>query len=291
MPRPQPRSGAAQRPSGPAAQPRAKGGPRDVAAEMVAEFQAQAKKSDDAHKAKIHAHVERKAPPLTETDLAAIAQARSACLAIRHIFPPRHPQRSMSFFGGVPLAPEDFDWPMIHNREGLLEPLTFMGQIECKSLPADLAPPLLPDRGCLYFFAPMSGNFDRSANHFVVRYVAANAGANWGPQHNPGFLQPIDGVENARYFHGWLNWRDQADKFYPRSYPRIEIELGWVADGGEVHEGDPDAGDGFPWEVARVAPSRRARRLPRRAGVVRPSAFRARQADRPAVGALRRLSQ
>ena len=249
-PRERVRAAAAQRPSGPPTQPREKAAPRDIAAEMAAEFQALAKRSDDAHKAKIRAHVERKAPPLTGADRAAIAQAQPACLAIRHVFPPRHPQRSMSFLGGVPLAPDDLDWPMIHNREGLLEPLTFMGQIELRSLPEGAARALLPDRGCLYFFAPMSGNFDGSANHFVVRYVAKNAGAKWGPQHNPGFLQPIDGVENARYFHGWLNWRDQPDKFYPRSYPRVEIELGWVSDGGEVEEGDADAKGGFPWEVA-----------------------------------------
>lgn len=222
----------------------------DVAAQMAAELQARAKKSDDAHRARIRAHVGRKAPPLNETGREAIARAQSACLAIRHVFPPRHPQRSMSFFGGVPLASDDLDWPMIHNREGLLEPLTFMGQVELKSLPEGPARSLLPARGCLYFFAPMSENFDRAADHFVVRYVAQDAGAAWGPQNNPGFLQPIDGVVNARCRHGWLNWRDQPEKFYPRSYPRIEIEFGWVADAAEIEDGEAEAGAGFPWEAA-----------------------------------------
>src|SRR5437773_1295896 len=192
------------RPAADTAAPRPKAPARDAAAAMVAESQAQAKRSDDAHRAKIRAHVERKAPPLTDADRAAIAPAERACLAVRHVFPPRHPPRSMSFFGGVPLAPDDLDWPMIHNREGLLEPLTFMGQIDLGALPDGPVRSLLPAQGYLYFFAPMSGNFDLSANHFVVRHVAAKAGKDWGPQHNPGFLQPIDGAENARYRYPWL---------------------------------------------------------------------------------------
>jgi hypothetical protein len=157
----------------------------------------------------------------------------------------------MSFLGGTPLAPNDLDWPMIHNREGLLEPLTFMGQIYLGALPDGPARRLLPEQGYVYFFAPMSGNFDRSADHFVVRYVAAKAGKDWGASHNPGTLEPIDGVDNARYQNAWLNWHDNPERLYPRSYPRVEIELGWIDDGGEVRDDDPDAADGFPWEVAR----------------------------------------
>ena len=165
-----------------------------------------------------------------------IALASSACLAIRQVFPPRHPQRSMSFFGGVPLAPDDLDWPMIHNRKGLLELLTFMGQVNLGALPDGPARSLLPAHGYLYFFAPMSGNFDGDASHFVVPYVEGKARKDWGPQHNPGFLEPIDGAENARYRYPWLTWHDQPDKVYPHFYPRIEIELGWLEDVAEVEE-------------------------------------------------------
>ncbi|PBC11632.1 DUF1963 domain-containing protein [Mesorhizobium sp. WSM3859] len=245
------RSAGQARPAADLARRRTKAAGRDVAAQMVAESQARAKRSDDAHRAKIRAHVERKAPPTSDAGRAAIALAARACLAIRHVFPPRHPQRSMSFFGSVPLAPDDLDWPMIHNRKGLLEPLTFMGQVDLGALPDGPARSLLPAHGYLYFFAPMSGNFDGDASHFVVRYVEGKARKDWGPQHNPGFLEPIDGAENARYRYPWLTWHDKPEKVYPRFYPRIEIELGWLEDVAEVEEGDPDAGDGFPWEVAK----------------------------------------
>jgi uncharacterized protein YwqG len=155
----------------------------------------------------------------------------------------------MSFLGGSPLAPEDFDYPMIHNREGLLEPLTFMAQIDLASLPEGAARILLPNDGYLYFFAPMSSNFGADANHFVVRYVPGKVKKNWGPQWI-GIPRPAGSRENGRSRFPWMNWHDKPEKYYPRSYPRIEIVLGWIGDVGEVEEGDPDATDGFPWDVA-----------------------------------------
>jgi uncharacterized protein YwqG len=221
----------------------------DPIAEMAAWIQADAKKKDDAHKARIRAHVERPVPPTGDVERASVAKGRSACLAIRHVFPPRHPQRSMSFLGGVPLAPDgdDFDHPMIHNREGLLEPLTFMGQIELSALPDGPGRGLLPEIGYLYFFAPMSRTFDESAMHFCVRYVPRKVSKSWGPR-ECGLQSFIEEPADLPYRFPWMNWREMPH--YPRAYPRIEIELGWIDDGGEVEEGDPDAADGFPWEVA-----------------------------------------
>lgn len=221
----------------------------DPVAAMAAQFQAEAKRKDDAHKARIRAHVERPIPPTGDAERAATSTSRSACLAIRHVFPPRHPQRSLSFFGGVPLAPGDdrFDHPMIHNRQGLLEPLTFMGQIDLSGLPDGPGRGLLPENGYLYFFAPMSRTFDRSAMHFCVRYVAGKAGKDWGPQEcliESSLEEPAD----LPYRFPWMNWREKPH--YPRTFPRIEIELGWIDNGGEVEEGDADAASGFPWQVA-----------------------------------------
>jgi hypothetical protein len=231
--------------------------PSPAAADFLAWSQAQAKQSDDARKARIRAHVERTAPPTGEADRRTLELAQGTCLAVRHVYPPEHPQRSFSFLGGLPLAPDDFDYPMIHNRAGLLEPLTFMAQIDLGALPEGAARSLLPAQGYLYFFAPMSGGFDATANHFVVRFVPGKATKRWGPQWT-GILQPVGGAE-ARYRFPWLNWYDQPEKVYPTSYPRTEITLGWIDDGGEVADGDPDGANGFPWEVAEQR--RRARLL------------------------------
>lgn len=56
------------------------------------------------------------------------------------------------------IVPEDFDWPTLHNRKGLLERLNFVAQIDCSDLPPGPARDLFPDHGDIYFFAPMSGS-------------------------------------------------------------------------------------------------------------------------------------
>jgi hypothetical protein len=50
-------------------------------------------------------------PPITPEGREAIELSKRARLAIKHVFPPRLPQRSMSYFGGLPIVPDDFDWP------------------------------------------------------------------------------------------------------------------------------------------------------------------------------------
>lgn len=94
---------------------------------------------DDTHKAQIPAHVERSVPPITPDGRQAIELGLRARLAIKHVFPPRLPQRSMSYFGGLAIVPQNFDWPTLHNRKGLLERLTFLAQIDCSDLPTSPA--------------------------------------------------------------------------------------------------------------------------------------------------------
>ena len=151
------------------------------AARLAVVLQEQAKKSDDAHKARIQAHASRQVPPISDDGRETIKRGLKARLAINHRFPPRLPQRSMSYFGGLPIVPEDFDWPTLHNRKGLLERLNFVAQIDCSDLPSGPGRDLFPDRGYLYFFAPMSGTFGSDAMHFVTRYEPRQATQKWTP--------------------------------------------------------------------------------------------------------------
>ena len=189
----------------------------DFAAQMAREFQEQAKKSDDAHKAQIRAHATRKVPPISAEGRAAIQRGRQARLAIKHIFPPRLPQRGMSYFGGLPIVPDEFDWPTVHNREGLLERLTFMAQIDLSDLPPGPARDLFPDRGYLYFFAPMSMTFGSDAMHFVTRYEPGPATQTWTPLDMPftGKIERDDALD--------VVWRGKQTH-----YDRVEVEFGWI---------------------------------------------------------------
>jgi len=208
------------------------------ASEMAAYWQQQAKKTDDAHKAQIRAHVERPVPPITSEGRDAIELGKRARLAIKHVFPPRLPQRSMSYFGGPPIVPDDFDWPTLHNREGLLERLNFLAQIDCSDLPPGPGRALLPGKGYLYFFAPMSGAFGPDAMHFVTRYEPRRATQKWTPLDMPftGKIDPADPID--------VLWRGKRTH-----YDRVEIEFGWIEEPTD-DEVAARADEGHAFEVA-----------------------------------------
>ena len=212
----------------------------DLAAQVAAMFQAQAKQSDDAHKAQIRAHAGRAIPPIEDKGREQIERGRAARLAIKHIFPPRLPQRSMSYFGGLPIVPEDFDWPTLHNRQGLLERPNFMAQIDCSDLPPGLARDLLPDKGYLYFFAPMSETFGADAMHFVARYEPGPATKEWTPLDMP-FTGKIPVDERMD-----VTWRGQRTH-----YDRIEVEFGWIVEPSD-DEVAGRASEGHAYEIANV---------------------------------------
>jgi uncharacterized protein YwqG len=210
----------------------------DIAAQMTALWQEQAKKSDDAHKASIRAHVDRKVPPISDDGRAAIERGRKARLAIKHVFPPRLPQRSMSYLGGLPIVPEDFDWPTLHNAKGLLERLNFMAQIDCSDLPPGPARELFPDRGYLYFFAPMSLTFGSDAMHFVARYEPRQATQKWTPLDMPftGKIRSDDPMD--------VIWRGARTH-----YDRVEIQFGWLEEPSD-DEVAARANEGHAFQVA-----------------------------------------
>ena len=212
--------------------------PLDPTAELLASIRADAKRSDDARKARIRAHVERPLPPLDDDGRRAIARGLSARLAIKHVFPPRLPRRSMSYLGGLPIVPEEFDWPTIHNRDGRLEPLTFMAQVDCSDLPPGPARDLLPATGYLYFFAPMSMAFGPDAMHFVARYEPRTATQTWEPVDMPftGRIEPGDRMD--------LMWRGERTH-----YDQVQIAFGWIAEPTD-EEVAARAEEGYAFEVA-----------------------------------------
>lgn len=202
-------------------------------------------------KSGVVAPVVEKAAPVSGDSAKKIELARTGHLAVRHVFPPRLPRRGLSFLGGKPMGPRNFEWPMAKNREGLLEWLPFVGQIDCSTLPAGEAVDLLPREGVLYFFLPMAGEVNAENQKVAVQYCPQRPGVDW-EEHHGMTLPPVGGEVEAKYQFRWMNWRENAVKHYPRAYPRVEIELGWVSYGGEVAPGDADAENGFPWEVAKA---------------------------------------
>jgi uncharacterized protein YwqG len=177
-------------------------------------------------------------PAITPEGREAIELGKRARLAIKHVFPPRLPQRSMSYLGGVPIVPDDFEWPTLHNREGLLERLNFMAQINCSDLPPGPGRHLLPANGYLYFFAPMSGAFGLDAMHFVTRFEPRQATQKWSPLDMPftGKIEPDNLMD--------VTWRGKRTH-----YDRVEIEFGWIEEPTD-DEVTARAAEGHAFQVA-----------------------------------------
>ncbi|MEA1071943.1 DUF1963 domain-containing protein [Sphingomonas sp. LY160] len=203
-------------------------------------FKEQARIQDDALKAELKSHVDRPVPPLTSAGAESIERAAKARLAIKHVFPPRHPQRSMSYLGGLPIVPQNFDWPLVHDRKGLLERLTFMAQVDCADIPPGPGRDLLPAKGFLYFFAPLSDNFGPDACHFVTRYLAKPVTKTWEPTEGAfsAKLPPNDPIDET--------WRGRRNHF-----DRVEIDFGWIEEPSD-EEVAARRDEGHAFEVADI---------------------------------------
>jgi len=78
-------------------------------------------------------------------------------------FPQPHPMHSLSFFGGSPIAPPDFQWPIDPKTN---RPIVFMGQIDLDQMPRNDATRLLPQSGVLYFFQNHTSKSQPDAVHY-----------------------------------------------------------------------------------------------------------------------------
>ncbi|MEN3971111.1 DUF1963 domain-containing protein [Sphingomicrobium sp. XHP0235] len=82
----------------------------------------------------------------------ALRKARRQAIMFRQHLPPRPNPTQLSFWGGKPLLPADFVWPSFTASDGTTRALSFIGQIDCATIPADAGFHLLPDHGVLAFF-------------------------------------------------------------------------------------------------------------------------------------------
>ena len=156
----------------------------------------------------------------------------------------------MSYFGGLPIVPDDFDWPTIHDRQGLLERLTFMAQVDCADLPAGPGKgPVSRTRVTSISSRRWPTAFGPDAAHFVVRYEPRQATQTWEPLDMPftGTIEPDDPMD--------VVWRGKRTH-----YDRVEIEFGWIEEPTD-DEVAARAARGTRFQGRRQNPSRKARGL------------------------------
>ena len=167
-------------------------------------------------------------PPRRAVRPGVLDRGRTECLAFKHVFPPRLPYASLTYLGGLPFAPPDFSWPAALTAKGELEPLTFMGQIDCSALPHGGLRPLLPADGVLYFFTGAGDCELKGLSEVAVQYAAGPRTGAWAEARPPRNLAPIGGWSEAPHRYPWISIRADAPARYPRAHPRIELQAGWM---------------------------------------------------------------
>ncbi len=133
--------------------------------------------SYDEIAAQIYSHVEKtlipsRSEPLPRLPLqpdrevieATVKQYARMAVKFRRDLKPSRPVTTLTFFGGLPVAPPMFAWP--RNKKGL--PLVFMGQLDLADLPETAFTARLPRHGLFYFFAPVGNDGSE-----VVRYASS----------------------------------------------------------------------------------------------------------------------
>ena len=75
-------------------------------------------------------------------------------IIFKPVYPPSFDTVPTSYFGGLPMASEDLDWPS-YKENGQTVYCRFIGQIDCSNFPKFGENAVLPETGILYFFAPL----------------------------------------------------------------------------------------------------------------------------------------
>nr|MBA2397701.1 DUF1963 domain-containing protein [Bradyrhizobium sp.] len=149
----------------------------------------------------------------TSPALVQIEPARTA-IAFSQQMPPAHDPGHLSYFGGLPTAPRSFVWPT-WTHEGATEPLHFVMQIDCGTVPASARHEAFPAHGVLYFFLDLRWGH---SNGFRVLYTE-NATEVFALAIAPVNLAAAYGSE-ARYAWRWTEALDETAARLPRLLPK-----------------------------------------------------------------------
>ena len=157
----------------------------------------------------------------------AILASRTQAILFRQIVPPNHDQAHLSFFGGVPIAPADFQWPY-----GEFRPLSFIMQVDCSAVPADGRLGMFPDDGVLYLFLDLS--WDQEDSFRVIYQPGPVQG--WAETTPPEDLPPA--------YNSKVTWKwPQSDADWPRLLPKWPFDPVVIKGGPQPQEQDDDEDD------------------------------------------------
>ena len=136
---------------------------------------------------------------------------RQAIVMRRQVPPPANP--GLSFYGGVPIVPADFEWP-VANVKGREMPLHFVMQVDLSAISHDARRQMLPENGILYFFLDLE--LGLATGYRVIH--AEGYETSWREAEVPETLSPVYG-EQARYSWPWIDCENADESGLPRLLP------------------------------------------------------------------------
>ena len=149
--------------------------------------------------------------PGVPADLATIDRAAHQAIVFRQLMPPQDFANCRSFFGGLPLCTEIFEWPKATLVDGTTRPLHFLMQIDCAAIPEKSGLGLMPSTGVLYIFMDFEWGGDFA--HCVIH--KESIGKSWR-QLSPPELGPLFGDSNASYIWPWAETSDINRRILPK---------------------------------------------------------------------------
>jgi uncharacterized protein YwqG len=149
------------------------------------------------------------------------AEARTAVLLRRTDLPVSLGHPALSYLGGLPKLPTDFDWPrddVAADDEEETVALTFLAQIDLSELPQFDGRMLLPERGTLFFFCSSVFEGEGEPPCRVLYYPESAAAL---PQREPPpDLMPLAG-DGGDYQAEWLKKGDDLHACVEFKYPVV----------------------------------------------------------------------
>lgn len=165
--------------------------------------------------------IEATPPPISAPPISAeLAAALRRPIAFRQFLPQSSGNDGLSFFGGQPIGPEDFQWPRQRGAEGGA-PLQFFMQWDCAQLSQEDPTGLLPQYGVLYCFVNCEEDAHEefiSSHAFVHLRGSAQA---WKPVKIPDDARPALGGAASFAMSGCTDAVDNAETYLPRILPRF----------------------------------------------------------------------
>ncbi|UAB77746.1 DUF1963 domain-containing protein [Erythrobacter sp. SCSIO 43205] len=154
------------------------------------------------------------------TVCAEVKAARQTPIVFRQFLPQTPGTDGLSFYGGQPIGPENFQWPRERGAQGGA-PLQFLMQWDCAELAGQDPTGLLPQDGVLYCFV----NCDRDdeedflQSHAFVHHRGSSQA--WGPVEIPEDAGPALGRTAAFKLSGCTDCVPDAEDYVPRVMPRF----------------------------------------------------------------------